>query len=847
MARTSQKAERTDTAAAWSVDETFAPGAPGERARWARAAKDGVGTAIASPPSSTSTVWFTLSLGMLTEVYYPRLDCACISDLELIVADGGDFFSAESSDAEHVVEMPEEGAPLYRLTNACRRGRYRTEKEVLAHPSRNAILQRVRFTPLKGGLDDYRVYAVLHPHVADVGSANQDKDVELEGRAWLGQFKGARMLFARREGRALALACSSPWIDGAAGFVGTSDGRRDLAENRRLTYRYERAEAGNAVLVGDVDLRPDDGRFVLALGLGPDPEEAAHHARAALLDDFGEVRREYVRGWREWRSTLDPPAPVGRGRDLAGISGTVLRTHDGKAVPGAMVASLSTPWGEAREASPPVGTGGYHLVWPRDLAMAAGGYLALGARAEAARVARYLRVIQGAHGDWPQNARVSGAAYWNGVQIGETAQPILLVDLLRRQGALDADEAAGFWPMVRRAVGYLVRSGPSTQEDRWENETGFTPFTLALVISAFLTAADFADEHGEADVAAYLRETADSWNGSIEEWLYATDTELARRVGVDGYYALIMPSSEEGGQSRLKDLPDINIPTSRDQEIPPEETVSPDFLALVRYGLRAPDDPKILNTVRVVDAVLRVETPRGPCWRRYNGDGYGEHADGAPYDGKTRGIGRAWPLLTGERGHYELAAGNREEAIKLLDAMAAFANDAGLIPEQVWDADPIPERLLFPGRPAGSAMPLVWAHAEYLKLRRSLQDGRIFDQPPRTARRFLVEKVGRERVVWRLDYRRRGMPAGGTLRVELCDPGEVQWTVDDWATRRRESTRDTTLGIHLADLPAPDLAPGGSLRFTIEGPGGGDHEGEEFRVDAVAPDRRESVEARRES
>ena len=83
--------------------------------------------------------------------------------------------------------------------------------------------------------------------------------------------------------------------------------------------------------------------------------------------------------------------------------------------------------------------------------------------------------------------------------------------------------------------------------------------------------------------------------------------------------------------------------------------ISPDALALVRFGLRAPDDPRILNTIKVIDALLRVKLPQGPCWYRYNGDGYGEHEDGSPFDGT--GIGRPWPLLAGERAHYELAAG----------------------------------------------------------------------------------------------------------------------------------------------------------------------------------------------
>jgi glucoamylase len=188
--------------------------------------------------------------------------------------------------------------------------------------------------------------------------------------------------------------------------------------------------------------------------------------------------------------------------------------------------------------------------------------------------------------------------------------------------------------------------------------------------------------------------------------------------------------------------------------------VSPDALALVRFGLRAGNDPRIRDTAKILDAMLKVETPTGPVWHRYNDDGYGEHEDGAPFDGT--GIGRAWPLLTGERAHCELAAGRPDEAKKLLAAMESFANETGLIPEQVWDSPDIPERELHFGRPSGSAMPLVWAHAEHLKLRRSLRDGRVFDLPSQTVQRYLMEKTTSPRKVWRLTTRFARSPQAKT-------------------------------------------------------------------------------------
>jgi glucoamylase len=241
--------------------------------------------------------------------------------------------------------------------------------------------------------------------------------------------------------------------------------------------------------------------------------------------------------------------------------------------------------------------------------------------------------------------------------------------------------------------------------------------------------------------------------------------------------------------------------------------VSPDALSLVRFGLRAPDDPRVLNTVRVIDALLKVDLPSGPCWRRYNGDGYGEHEDGEPFDGT--GIGRLWPLLTGERAHYALAAGNRSEAEKLLVALESFASDGCLLPEQVWDAPDIPERELFTGRPSGSAMPLVWAHAEHVKLLRSLADGRVFDMPPQPRQRYQIDGVGSRHAMWRFNHKCRRIQAGLILRIELQAAAVIHWSADGWQTAHDTVARDSAFGTHFADLDTANLAAGASVVFTI--------------------------------
>jgi glucoamylase len=186
--------------------------------------------------------------------------------------------------------------------------------------------------------------------------------------------------------------------------------------------------------------------------------------------------------------------------------------------------------------------------------------------------------------------------------------------------------------------------------------------------------------------------------------------------------------------------------------------------------------------------------------------------------------------LTGERAHYELAAGRSHVAEHLAQAMETIAGEAGLLPEQIWDSADIPERQLFLGHPSGSAMPLVWAHAEYLKLCRSLLDGHVFDQPAQTVERYLVRQVTSDRIVWRFNNKVRAMPATRTLRVETLAAAVVRWSTDGWQTVHETATRDTTLGVHVADLGTKDLRGGEHVHLTFYWPEAARWEGIDFQV-----------------
>jgi glucoamylase len=785
----------------------LAPGWPGSRPHWSPADKVGVGTAIGPDSLSTSLVWFSLGHGAISEVFYPRTDRPCVRDLSLVVTDGRRFISDERCDAEHRVEYLAEGASAYRLINTCLQGRYRIEKTVIAHPRRNAVLQHTRFTPLRGSLEDYFLFATLDPHLG--------LRKGLGGTGWVDRREGRSMLMVDRGNCALALACSTEWAGGSVGYVGSiSDGRRDVMRHGRMTRHYRYAPRGNVLLTGEADLRRSGGEFILALGLCAEPGEAAGHALAGIRDDFDALVAEYVRDWQTWQETLLPLDEVRPGeRGLYRTSAMVLRVHEDKTTPGAIAASLSIPWGQAMT-DKQMGEAGYHMVWPRDLCQIAGGLLAAGARDEARRVLGFLRDSQQEDGHWAQNMWADGKPFWSGIQLGETAMPILLADLLHREKALDDAEFAAYRPMILKAARYVLRRGPSTQEDRWEDERGYTACTLGSLIAALLVASEMADRHGEAREATFLRETADAWYSSIDYWTYVENSKLARRLGVPGYYLRIAPPDDQGEPAQHDHLEFWYQGPAIRKKYPPAAIVSPDALSYVRFGLRAPDDPRIVATMKVIDAITKVETPEGPSWHRYNHDGYGEKTDGSPFDGK-HSHGRAWPLLTAERAHVELAAGRLDEAVGLLRAVERFAGDGGLIPEQVWDTYDIPEHDLYFGRPSGSAMPLAWAHAEYVKLLRGLRDGRVFDLPPQTVQRYLVERVESPRVIWRMDHRRRAIPLSKILRIELPAPAVIHWSSGGSNVGWETPTRDSGLGIHYADLATERLDPGDWLRFRI--------------------------------
>ncbi|HKD54718.1 MAG TPA: glycoside hydrolase family 15 protein [Steroidobacteraceae bacterium] len=780
-----------------------APGGEGLRPTWCSSAKEIVGCALGS-----SRLWYTIGGGIINEVYYPRVDLPQVRDLGFIVADGTAFWVEVKRLWQHVVQLAARGAPAVNIVH--HHERFELTLRVTPCEHRDVLLIEVSLS----GDAALRPYALLAPHLGGTGATNRAEVVVHRGR---------KLLWAEQGAYGLALAAATAQQqDGlaraSAGVVGTSDGWQDFARNGRLTWEYDSAGPGNVALTGELPRQA-----VLALGFGSSASAAATLALTALTEPFERSWERQVTAWSSWHGDCAqealcaglPPECVEQVR----LSTMVLRVHQDKIYRGAMVASLSVPWGNTHEERE-----GYHLVWPRDLVESAGALLAVGALHEARNALRYLIATQLTDGHWYQNQWLGGTGYWLGVQLDETAFPVLLAVALDERQALDGTDVGD---MIRRALSFLVRQGPVSEQDRWEEDAGLNTFTLAVCIAALVAGARYLPEEGRSLALAF----ADYWNARLEDWTSVSDVPLARMYDVPGYYVRVAPgdsvSDDRCATSAV--VPIRNL--QKDPSLPASAQIGVDFLQLVRFGLRRADDPLIAATIRVADALLKVDTPSGPCWHRYNEDGYGERDDGSAYDGTGRG--RAWPLLTGERGHYELCRG--EDPLPYLMAMTRMASPGGMLPEQIWDAAPIPARGLFPGRPTGAAMPLVWAHAEFLKLAASRKLGRPFDRPASVWARYRGERPPLTRIFWSEQAPAMEVPETCALTIALRDPASVRYGFDGWQDIREQSTTPSSLGLHLLDIDTQRLRAGQRIDFTWRA--GATWAGRDFRVLIVPPGR----------
>jgi glucoamylase len=793
-------------------DSPRAAGAPGIEPRWTRSAKDIVGTAY----SSVSRVWFTGSKGVLNEIYFPTVDSPQVRDLQFLATDGETFFHEERRDLETTTEYLAEHGLGVRIVNRDPQGRYRIIKEVVSDPHQPTVLINVKLDGDEAFLERLHLYVLLAPHLGVAGWGNSGNLTNIVGREFL---------TAHRQNNWLALAASRPFVAKSCGYVGRTDGWQDLSDNFKLDYQFASAPDGNIALTGEIDLSA--GReFTIGLSFGHGLHRTVTTLFQSLASPFESHRERFLEQWDRACRHFHPLGQwAGDSGDLHRRSRDLLIAHEDKSYPGAIIASLSIPWGEAKGDED---LGGYHLVWTRDMVNSATGMLASGDLITPVRALIYLACSQHEDGGFSQNFWINGDPYWSGIQLDEVAFPIMLAWRLHKSGALrDFDP----YPMVRAGARYLIRHGPATEQERWEENSGFSPSTLASNIAALVCAACFARERSDEATAQYLEAYADFLESHVEAWTVTTHGFLV--PGIHRHYIRITPADPNDPQPN--EDPDRfpvtirNRPPGSQADFPTAEIVDPGFLELVRYGIRHPREPLIEDSLRVVDAVLKVDLPQGPCWRRYTHDGYGQQDDGGPFT--TWGRGRPWPLLTGERGHYELAAGR--DALPYIRAMEAFANPTRLLPEQVWDQTDIPDQLLFRGRQTGSATPLMWAHAEYVKLLRSTADGVVFDLISEVADRYLVARPRRAMEIWKYGRRRvRSVKAPVTLRIQCVRPFMLHWTNDEWQHPHDVRATTTPIGIDYVDL---EVEPSWQalIRFTFLWSDTGKWGGHDFAVEVT--------------
>lgn len=790
----------------WVTAGGSAFGSPGLPPRWTSSEKDAVGTAY----SASSRVWFTISHGILNEIYYPTIDRPQVRDLGFLISDGETFFQEEKRDLQHTFEYIDPDALGVRIVGRDPQGRYTLIKEIIADPHQSTVLINVRLDGDEDLLRRLKVYALLAPHLEVGGAGNSGRIVDVGGR---------RILLAWKDNRSLAMAASCGFSKASCGYVGTSDGWKDLNDNFKMDWEFDQALDGNIALMGEVDAALHR-EFTIAVGFGEGHHAALAGAMQSLATGYPAHLERFTTQWHRATCTQKLRSGTDNGRLLC-ISHNVLLAHEDKTFQGAFIASASIPWGQSKGDDD---LGGYHLVWTRDMVQTATALLALGRKETPLRALVYLACAQWSDGGFSQNFWVNGTPYWSGMQLDEVAFPLILAWRLWKENALREFD---IFPFIERAAGYLMKFAPVTQQERWEENAGYSPSTLAAVITGLICASELVKAHDATDLGEFYAVFADWIESNLEAWTVTDDGFLL--PDVRRHYMRIRPpragdpffdANIGEGIIRL-----ANRGPGERTDYDAREIIDQGFLELVRYGIRSPHDPLIVDSLKVVDAILKVQTPYGPCWRRYNHDGYGQKHDGGPYTGW--GQGRAWPLLTGERAHYELAAGN--DVRPMIAAMEHFTSAGGMLPEQIWDGPDIPAQGMYLGRPSGSAMPLAWAHSEYIKLLRSVEDGEIFDRVEPVAKRYLGGKRARPIEVCNLHHLPANVEPGKTLRIIESTHFRLVWTQDGWKTGATIESKPVGNSVFYADMPIDKQAKG-AVSFTLFWPAQNRWEGKNYDV-----------------
>ena len=731
---------------------------PGALSHFDLARKDCVGTAR----NRRSKVWFTVADGVLSDVYFPTNDNTNNETLQFVVTDGSSFTDLQTRDMTYTVEALDDRALTCRVTSTAKSRRYRIVTDYVTDPQRPTVVLRSRFEALRGP-GDYRLYVRFDPTLNGNGGGGEGNGgpdsggIARSGNHTLlvGSDPVTTTNAANRDYAVpvhSALDASRPFRAVSNGFAGEgSDGLTQLeSEARRLTDTFAVADEGNLVQTARVDLGTD-GAFTLALGFGESEAGAVQAARGTLGEPLDPLMNEYARGWHAYDERLkNPGRPRGvserRWAELVDeyyLSANYVKAAEDKTFPGAVAAALASPWGQAVSAGDPANTyfGSYREVFARDLYEAWTALQLAGDRRTARAMTRFLFERQQLpDGSMPRNSLTNGkpAPDSFNTQLDECSYPLIMA---LANGLTGPDF---YEDHIKPAANFVISHGPSFGPERWEEQSGFSPSTIAAEVAGLVAAARIADRNGDATSAAVWRGVADEFQRKIKDWTLTTTGPLSARR----YFIRLSKTGDPNAEISY------NLgnggPTLDQREV-----IDAGFLELARLGLLSENDRDLVRSLGVVDETIRRDTDSGVGFYRYNGDGYGDRStDGRPWAPHGQGNGHLWPVLAGERGQWELDTGDPGAAVDRLDAMLGMASGVGLIPEQAWElpdlerspfgTDPTIASIGFEdGEPAGSASALTWSAGQFVRLMLDVSAGRILDRPRYTRRRY-VERTQRQ-------------------------------------------------------------------------------------------------------
>lgn len=693
-----------------------APGCCGLSSSWSPGDKTFLGRAEA-PAATSDDTWFTGANGILTEIFYPTLDTADFTDQQFIVGDAGHTWDeTEKTDASHSVSLADGNALAWTVTNTGNNGTWKITKTIYTDPGRPVVIEHVTFTALQGTVGDYLLYQLSNPSQDGNGDNDTGQTVTYNGRQMM-VTTGENLAGNGSNASAIAVGNGLGWLTQtgvpmlSSGYVGTNDGWQDLlggsAPDHTMNDAYGLASGGNIAQMGQLDLSPVAGQasasFDLVVGLGPDAgsaESAADSELSSLAANPSGTQSSYTGQWQSWTAGLDTYGGIG-GQQYLTAAMALKASQDPST--GALVAGLGTPWGDASGAS----NLGYHRTWSRDAFNSATALMLAGDNADADSLAHFLfDRQQQSDGHFPQNSLVSGAPSWTGIQLDETAYPIILAWQLRTYDpALTG--SSYYTNHIRPAANYLIQHGPSSPMERWEENSGYSPSTIAAEVAGLYLAGQIASANGDSGNASTYTAAADSWAAQVGNWTYATSGPY----GNGQYFERISPDGNPNDGSSVTIANGGG--TYNENQI-----VDNGFLQLAILGILPANDLRIANSIAIIanpghsqaQGSLEEQLPDGIAFFRYNHDGYGETASGGDYTGA--GIGRLWPILDGEYGQYRALLG--DSVAPRVSDLQHFATRSGMISEQVWDDSPPSGDT--PGTPTMSMSALNWSMSMYIQL-----------------------------------------------------------------------------------------------------------------------------------